>query len=127
MQIRIEGRHMKVTEAIREHVNKKTSHLDKYFDGITGIHVILSVEDTRQKSQISEIVCAVVRGQPLVATAAHADMYMAVDESVHKMREHLKKFKSKMRSRKRESARFASPKAGLGNPNVEVLEEEEGL
>ena len=126
MQIRIEGRHMKVTDAIREHVNKKISHLDKYFDGITGIHVILSVEDTRQKSQISEIVCAVVRGQPLVATAAHADMYMAVDESVHKMREHLKKFKSKMRSRKRESARFASPKAGLGIPNVEVLEEDEG-
>ncbi len=126
MQIRIEGRHMKVTDAIREHVNKKISHLDKYFDGITGIHVILSVEDTRQKSQISEIVCAVVRGHPLVATAAHADMYMAVDESVHKMREHLKKFKSKMRSRKRESARFASPKAGLGIPNVEVLEEDEG-
>lgn len=127
MQIRIEGRHMKMTEAIREHVDKKIGHLDKYFDGITGIHVILSVEDTRQKSQISEVICSVARGQPLVAKASHADMYMAVDEAAHKIREHLKKFKSKMRSRKRESARFVSPKAGKASVSVEEVEEEELL
>lgn len=106
MKIQIEGRHVKVTEAIQGHVHSKIDHLDKYFSAVDFVHVILEVESTKEKSNMVEVVCTVPRGQPIVARANHADMYLAIDGAVHKAREHLKKFKERNRSRKRNSERM---------------------
>ena len=105
MNIQIEGRHVKITDSIQAHVHSKIDHLDKYFSGVDKIHVILDVESTKEKSTLAEIVCTVPHGQPIVARVNHADMYMAIDGAVHKVREHLKKFKERMRARKRNSGR----------------------
>jgi len=107
MNIQIEGRHVKVTDAIQQHVHSKIDHLDKYFNGVQKVHVILEVESTKEKLTLAEIVCNVAHGQPIVGRAEHADMYMAIDGAVHKVREHLKKFKDKKRARKRNSGRLS--------------------
>ncbi len=122
MNVRIEGRHLKVTPALQEHVHKKVDHLDKYFDGVQDLHVILSLKEP--KHHAAEIVAEVVRGQPLVAQASHEDMYLAIDEAVHKIREHLKKFKERMRTRKRNSGRLAQqPPAPVVSEEVDDEEE----
>jgi len=118
MNIQIEGRHLKITEAIQDHVHSKIDHLEKYFDGISKIHVILNVED--QTRQVAEVVCSVVRGQPIVGTASAADLYAAIDAAVHKTREHLKKYKERKRDLKRDSVR------GGGAPAPIPDAEEEG-
>lgn len=114
MKIQIEGRHLQITDSIQEHVHKKIDHLDKFFNGINSIHVILNVED--QRRQVAELVCTVVRGQPLVASAAAGDLYRAIDDAVHKMKEHLKKHKERLRTHKRESARFGRVEAPEESP-----------
>ncbi|MCK6473710.1 MAG: ribosome-associated translation inhibitor RaiA [Planctomycetes bacterium] len=105
MKIQIDGHHVKVTSAIQDHVHKKIDHLDKYFDGIHNLHVILRVEDSTRHE--AEIVCSVVRGQTLIGKATHDDMYIAIDGAVHKLREHLKKYKDKLRGNKRKSGKMA--------------------
>lgn len=106
MNIQIEGRHVKITESIQAHVHSKISTLEKYFNGVNKVHVILDVESTKEKSTLAEIVCTVPHGQPIVARANHADMYLAIDGAVHIAREHLKKFKERARDRKRNSGRL---------------------
>ncbi|MCZ7645198.1 MAG: ribosome-associated translation inhibitor RaiA [Planctomycetota bacterium] len=116
MKVQIEGRHLKLTPAMHEHVQKKIENLEKYFDGLHNLHILLSPQEPKQ--QKVEIVAAVVRGKPLVAHAVHEDMYVAVDEAVHKIREHLKKYKDRMRGRKRQSGRFKTPDLGAPEPDT---------
>ncbi len=122
MQIQIEGRHLKITSAIKNHVHKKIDHLDKFFSGANNLHVILSMEPTKQHG--AEIVCSVDHGTPLVAHALHMDMYVAIDEAVHKIRELLKKHNSRRRSRRRVSGRQSEVKnASISDPDLGELEE----
>jgi len=99
MNIQIEGHHLRITDAIHDRVVRKVERLNRYFDGLHSVRVILTVEEPGRTA--AELVCGVVRGRQLVARAAHEDLYQAIDEAVHKARELLKKFKDRLRSRKR--------------------------
>jgi len=123
MNIQIEGRHVKVTDAIQKHVHSKIDHLDKYFNGVQKLHVILEVESTKQKLNLAEIVCTVAHGQPIVGRAEHADMYMAIDGAVHIVREHLKKFKDRKRDHKRNSGGLSEALLGSASESVEENDE----
>jgi putative sigma-54 modulation protein len=105
MDVTIEGRHFKVSEAIMEYVRKKVERLDKYFDGIHDLHVVLSVQDQKPPQAEAEIVCGLIRGQRVVAKGNHEDLYAAVDEAVRKSQALLTKYKDRLRTRKRESGR----------------------
>jgi len=59
MDIQIEGRHFKVTEAIQTHLQEKLGKLEKYFDGIHRMHVILDViekNSAKNKRQTVELI-----------------------------------------------------------------------
>ena len=123
MQIQIEGRHIKVTAALQEHVHKKIDHMDKYFHGVGNCHVILGTEPP--KNQSVEIICNVAHGQPLVAKASQEDMYLAIDEAVHKIREHLKKHKGRLRGRRRDSSRMNKESIQPGASSDEKVEDDD--
>jgi putative sigma-54 modulation protein len=95
MEIKIEGRHFQVTDAIQDHVTEKLGKLERYFDGIHRLHVILDVE--KSKRQRVELVCTVARRQTLVATGESDDLYAAVDQAGKKMIAEMKKYKAKLR------------------------------
>ncbi|MGD0089740.1 MAG: ribosome-associated translation inhibitor RaiA [Planctomycetota bacterium] len=106
MELKIEGRHFKITEAIQQHVEEKLGRLDKYFDGIHRLHVILDVQDARRHSV--ELVCSVARRSTLVAKGEAEDLYAAIDKAEKKLLAGLKKYKAKlhpvMRGQKRDEA-----------------------
>ena len=83
MEFQIEGRHFKVTEAIVQHVKEKLGKLERYFDGIHRMHVILGVE--KSKRQTVELVCTVARRHTLVAKGEADDLYVAIDKAERKM------------------------------------------
>ena len=99
MNLQIDGHHLQITAAIQERVQTRVEHLNKYFDGLHSVRVILTVEEPRRTT--AELVCGVVRGQQLVARAAHEDLYQAIDEAVHKAKDLLIKYKDRLRSKKR--------------------------
>lgn len=99
MNVQIEGRHLRVTDSTRQHVTEKIEPLNRYFDGLHDVRVVLINEDGRKKV---EIICGVIRGKQLVAKASHDNLSAALDEATYKARELLKKFKGRLRERKRD-------------------------
>jgi len=92
MQINLTGHHMDITPSLRNFVNSKFERLERHFDNMTSIHVILTVEKGRQKAEAS---IKVNRGN-LFAEAEQEDMYTAIDNLVDKLDRQVKKHKEKL-------------------------------
>ena len=95
MELQIEGRHFKVTAAIKEHLEEKLGKLEKYFDGIHRMHVILDIEKHAQLQTV-ELVCTVAKRHTLISSGSDADMYVAIDKAEKKMLTEMKKYKAKL-------------------------------
>lgn len=94
MQINLTGRHVEVTEPLREYVNTKFSKLKRHFDQINNVHVILDVEKLVQKAEAT----LHVNGGELFATAEHSDMYAAIDGLIDKLDRQVIKHKEKLKN-----------------------------
>ena len=92
MQISITGHHVDITPALRSYVDNKFNRLERHFDKMTNIHVILSIEKERQKA---EATIHVSHGN-VFADEEHEDMYAAIDGLVDKLDRQLKKHKEKL-------------------------------
>ncbi|MEN8107205.1 MAG: ribosome-associated translation inhibitor RaiA [Pseudomonadota bacterium] len=92
MQIDLTGHHVDVTEPLRDYVNSKMERLERHFDHVTNIHVILSVEKLRHKAEATMH----VSGGKLFADATEEDMYAAIDSLTDKLDRQVKKHKEKM-------------------------------
>ena len=51
MQLNITGHHIDITDALRDYVTTKFDKLQRHFDHVTNVHVILSVEKLIQKAE----------------------------------------------------------------------------
>jgi putative sigma-54 modulation protein len=94
MQINISGRHVEVTDSMKEYVTSKLERLTHHHDRITSTHVILSVDKLVQKAEAT----IHVSGKDVHADASHDDMYAAIDLLTDKLDRQLIKHKEKMRS-----------------------------
>lgn len=94
MQINISGRHVEVTDSMREYVTSKIERLTHHHDRITSTNVILSVDKLIQKAEAT----IHVSGKDVFAEATHEDLYAAIDALVDKLDRQLIKHKEKMRS-----------------------------
>jgi len=83
---------MDITPALRSYVQDKFGKLERHFDHMTNVHVILTVEKERQ---IAEATIHVNRGN-LFADARTDDMYAAIDSLVDKLDRQVKKHKEKL-------------------------------
>jgi putative sigma-54 modulation protein len=91
MQIEITGHHVEVTEAMRTHVLDKFSRLERHFDKVLEIHVILSVEKLAQKAEAT----VHINGANLFAEDTQEDLYAAIDNLVDKLDRQVIKHKEK--------------------------------
>lgn len=92
MNIQVSGRHLDITPALRDYVMSKMQKLERHFDAITSLHVVLSVEKLRQKADGT----LNVTGAQLNANAEHDDMYAAIDALLDKLDRQVKKHKDKL-------------------------------
>jgi putative sigma-54 modulation protein len=97
MKIRVVERHMAVSKALSDYAVKKVSSLNKYFDGIISIDVVMDVE---KENQIVELVAHLVKRKIAKAHAVSEDMYASVDEAVEKLRPQLTKAKEQLKHRR---------------------------
>jgi putative sigma-54 modulation protein len=91
MQLNLSGHHIDITTALRDYVSTKMERLERHFDHVTNMHVILSVEKLRQKAEAT----LHVSGANLFANAEHENMYAAIDALVDKLDRQIKKHKEK--------------------------------
>ena len=51
MQINLTGHHVDITEPLRNYVNEKFERLERHFDNVKDVHVVLSVEKLRHTAE----------------------------------------------------------------------------
>jgi len=95
MQAIISGHHVEVTPALREFINSKLEKLERHFDQISSIKVVLHVEKLRQKADAT----IHIAGADVVANAEHDDMYAAIDLLTDKLDRQIIKHKEKSQAR----------------------------
>ncbi|HHS8259433.1 TPA: ribosome hibernation promoting factor [Legionella anisa] len=91
MQISITGHHIDVTPALRAFTEEKFDKLERHFDQIKSINVVLNVEKLRQ---IAEATVHVTKGE-LHASSESEDLYAAIDTLIDKLERQLTKHKEK--------------------------------
>jgi len=92
MQINLSGHHVEVTSSLREYVDSKFSKLERHFDQINNVHVVLTVEKLNQKAEAS----VHINGGEVFASAINADMYTSIDTLVDKLDRQILKHKAKV-------------------------------
>lgn len=92
MQINVTGHHVELTPALRDYVNEKMDRLERHFDHVTDVHVILSVEKLRHKAEATMH----LSGNSVYADATEDDMYAAIDGLVDKLDRQVKRHKEKL-------------------------------
>ncbi len=92
MQLNLTGHHVEITDPLRSYVNEKMDKLERHFDHVTNVHVVLSVEKLRQKAEAD----VHVSGAELFAEATSEDMYAAIDSLIDKLDRQIIKHKEKI-------------------------------
>lgn len=97
MQITVSGRHMGVSESLKDYCRDKSERLIRFFDRIQSIEVIL---DGNNGQHFAEMVVHCEGTQPFVAHEKHDDAYAAVDLMLDKVERQIRRHKEKLRNRK---------------------------
>ena len=92
MQLNLTGRHVDITDSLRDYVNSKFAKLQRHTDHITNGHVILDVEKLNQKAEAT----VHVSGAEIFASTEHQDMYAAIDSLIDKLDRQVIKHKEKL-------------------------------
>ena len=92
MQISVTGHHVDISDALRSYVDSKLDRLERHFDHVIDVHVILSVDKLAQKAEAT----IQLNGASVFADAVHEDMYAAIDGLVDKLDRQVKRHKEKL-------------------------------
>jgi len=98
MNIDITARKFELTPAIRAHVEEKVSHLDKFFEKIGQVRVVLEVDDGHHRHG-NVYGCEITLNLPekafLIGRAWTDDMHKSVNQSVLKVEDEIRTYKGK--------------------------------
>lgn len=97
MQLNLTGQHLDLTDSLKSYVDTKFEKLNRHFDHVLDVHVILSVEKLRQKAEAT----LHVSGNNIFAQATHEDMYAAIDLLTDKLDRQVLKHKEKIKNHHR--------------------------
>ncbi|MDJ0738293.1 MAG: ribosome-associated translation inhibitor RaiA [Gammaproteobacteria bacterium] len=108
MQVNLTGHHVDLTDALRAYVDEKIARLERHFDHVTNVHVILSVEKKSQKAEAT----VHIAGADVFADAVHEDMYAAIDALIDKLDRQVLRHKEKLKSHRGNGHRESAEAAG---------------
>ncbi len=92
MNLQITGHQIDVTPALRTYVLQKFEKIQRHFDNLIDIHVILKIDKLDQHAEATIL----TSGRKLFADCMHADMYAAIDGLLDKLDRQVLKHKEKL-------------------------------
>ena len=99
MKVNYTGRHMELTEPLKQFTKERLDKMATYLDNIIDVHVILSVEKHRHTAEIT----LKTRASAFVASATTDDMYTSITQAVEKLEVQAHKLQGKRNTRPHES------------------------
>lgn len=116
MKVKVHARNIKLTEALKESVEKKVSKLEKYFIDDVEAKVTLSVQKNRH---IVEVLIP-FNGIAIRAEEVTDDMYKSVDLVEEKLERQIVKYKTKLKRGDYNSLKYSKVEEMPAEENEEV-------
>ena len=98
MLFTITGKHIDITEAIRNYAEEKTSKLPRYYNSINQIEVI--IDSNKGGSTNVELIARGEHSKIFVVSHRGNDVYQGIDTAVHKLERQLRRKKGRERNHK---------------------------
>ncbi|WP_185235124.1 ribosome hibernation-promoting factor, HPF/YfiA family [Teredinibacter franksiae] len=99
MQINISGRHVDITDGIRNSVNNKFTKVHSHFPQLDALSVIVTVEKNEQKVEAQ----TQYLGAPVSVHASNEDLYAAIAGSAKKLEAALSHRKGSVKAHQHEN------------------------
>jgi putative sigma-54 modulation protein len=129
MEVQIHARNVDIRPQLREHIEKKTSKLDRYLPNIVDAQIDLAMQHQKQGGEraIAQLTVRDRRGTILRAEdKSQADLAAAVDIVLDKMYRRIRSYKGKQKRRGGERFAELEPELAAAEPVPgEVVDEEE--
>lgn len=112
MNISISGHHISITNAMQEAVIDKLTKVERHFDQVQSIKVILSLDnhhsETSHSGHQNHKAEAIMRvaGQEMFVSVSQDDMYQAINEMADKLDRQARKYKTKLDRKSRRNKRL---------------------
>ncbi len=91
MNIKITGKDVKATEAIKDYVERKLERIQKYFDEDFDVDVTIRTEKNMQISEMHVI----TRANTYRAVTEHKDLYASIDKNIDILEGQIRKAKTR--------------------------------
>ncbi|RFC32518.1 MAG: putative sigma-54 modulation protein [Candidatus Nitrotoga sp. SPKER] len=100
MNLNLSGHHLEITPAIREHVVSKLGKIERHFDNMIDVNVILSVEKLKQKAEAN----VHLSGKTIFVESDDTNLYVAIDNLIEKLDRQIIKHKEKHAARRHDDS-----------------------
>ena len=91
MQVSITGHNVEVSQSLKGYINNKMGRVERHFDQVIDVHVVLDVAKQRHKAETT----LQLSGSKIHAESEHSYMYAAIDAMVDKLDRQVCKHKEK--------------------------------
>lgn len=95
MNLQLTGRHVEITSAIRAYVTSKLVRINRHFENVIDVDVIMTVEKLDQKVEAN----VHLSGKDIHVCANDPDMYAAIDQLIDKLDRQVIKHKERFQPR----------------------------
>ena len=116
MNLNLTGNHLDITPALRDYVIAKLDRINRHFDHVIDVNVVLAVDKLRHKVEVN----LHTRGKDIHVEAIEADMYAAIDLLIDKLDRQVVKHKEKLTGHRHEGAAVKRDVAGAEAPFTPV-------
>ncbi len=119
MNVSISGRHVEMTDAMRDHVESGLHKIKQHFDRVIDVKVVLSVEKRRHIAEIN----LHANGLRINAKEESDDMYASIDSALQKIERQVTKHKERIQ---RHQPRAQRETRETGHEAIEIAGGEDG-
>lgn len=95
MNVQITAKNLELTDALKDYVKKKMTRIEKYFDYVLDISVVLEI----QKNVHTAEILVNAKGVFLKGLERSEDLYASIDLAVDKIERQLAKYKEKLKEK----------------------------
>ncbi len=120
MNIKITGKDLKATEAIKDYTEKKLTRLVKYFD-TEDLEASVTIKAERE-NQIAEIGVS-YRGESYRAVSENKDLYASIDKDIDILEGQIRKMKTKKEKMNKDESIRVKESLATGNKTVSIENE----
>ena len=99
MNLHLTGHHVEITQAIHDYVVAKLTRIERHFDHVIDVNVIMTVEKLDQKIEAN----VHLSGKDIHVHCNDGDMYAAIDSLIDKLDRQVIKHKERFQVNRRHS------------------------